>query len=381
MANVAFLTERMRLGFGVDLVVDQVAAGLAGRGHDVTVYASYEDGTYHGRPYTLERFSVPAIKYAPLYDIEAARRAKRFGLAARGHEVFLAETQPFFALLPWLARRATAIAVDHGVVDARGFPLTVKANFAFAETAQQRVYFRPVHHIVTVSEFLKHDLPVGLQAKTTAIHNGADHYALASDVDVKAMRARLGIAEDEVMLLYLGRLNPHHQPYKGTEELLNTYAALSRAGEIPRARLVMAGFGADTDADWVRSGGAIPFTNVPVPDMPALLGAADLFVTASKWEGFNLNLVEAQRAGAAAIAYRRGAHPEVVRDGETGLLVKSNRGLADAIRDLVRDDGRRRQMAANAREWASTFTWARAVDEYERVIADAITARGGRGGS
>lgn len=376
MANVAFLTERMRLGFGVDLVVDQVAGGLAERGHDVTVYASYEDGTYRGRPYALERFGVPAIKYAPLYDAEAVRRAKRFGLAARGHDVFLIETQPFFALIPWLAERA--IAVDHGVVDPRGFPLRVKANFAFTEVMQQHLYFRRASHIVTVSEFLRRDLPQRLQARTTAIHNGADHYALASEVDVKAMRARLGIAEDDVMLLYLGRLNPHHQPYKGTEELLNTYRALDEAGDIPRARLVMAGFGGDTDADWVRRGGAIPFTNVPVADMPALLGAADLFVTASKWEGFNLNLVEAQRAGTPAIAYRRGAHPEVLRDGETGLLVRSNRGFADAIRELACDHGRRRQMGVNAREWASTFTWAKAVGAYERVIADAVAlSRGG----
>lgn len=375
MANIAFLTERMRLGFGVDLVVDQVAAGLAERGHEVTVYASYEDGTYHGRPYRLERFSVPAIKYAPLYDLEAARRAKRFGLAARGHDLFLIETQPFFCLIPWLARRA--IAVDHGVVDARGFPLRVKANFAFAETMQQRLYFRRANRIVTVSEFLRRDLPASLQPRTTAIHNGADHYPPATDVEVKAMRDRLGFVDDEVMLLYLGRLNPHHQPYKGTEELLETYRALSAAGELPNARLVMAGFGADTDADWVRSGGAVPFTNVPVDDMPALLGAADLFVTASKWEGFNLNLVEAQRAGAPAIAYRRGAHPEVVRDGETGLLVRSNRGFADAMRELVRDHGRRRQMGANAREWAATFAWRTAADRYEAVIAEALTALGG----
>src|SRR3954453_24227422 len=129
MANVAFLTERMRLGFGVDLVVDQVAAGLAERGHQVTVYASYEDGTYRDRPYELVRFSVPAIRYAPLYDLEAARRAKRFGLAARGHEGFFVETQPFFCLLPWLKERA--VAVDHGVVDTHGFKLSVRANFAF----------------------------------------------------------------------------------------------------------------------------------------------------------------------------------------------------------------------------------------------------------
>ena len=57
----AFLTERMRLGFGADLVVDQVAAGLAQRGHRVTVYASYEDGTYADRPYRLVSFGVPHI--------------------------------------------------------------------------------------------------------------------------------------------------------------------------------------------------------------------------------------------------------------------------------------------------------------------------------
>ena len=103
-----------------------------------------------------------------------------------------------------------------------------------------------------------------------------------------------------MLLLYLGRLNPDEQPYKGTAELLATFATLR--GDLPRARLVMAGFGTDEDAAWVRSGGAIPFVNVPVDDMPALLGAADLFVTASRWEGFNLNVVEAQRAGSSAPA-------------------------------------------------------------------------------
>ena len=371
MANIAFLTERMRLGFGVDLVVDQVAAGLAERGHDVTVYASYEDGTYGDRPYRLERLSVPAIKYAPLYDLEAARRAKRFALAARGHDLFLIETPPFFCLVPWLRQRA--IVVDHGVVDPRGFPLRVRANFAFTKNVQNRLYFRYANRLVTVSEFLRQDLPAGLQPRTTAIHNGADHYALPPDVDVEAMRGRLGVGEDDVVLLYLGRLNPDHQPYKGTGELLATFQAL--APQLPRARLVMAGFGTEADADWVRAGGAIPFVNVPVADMPALLGAADLFVTASKWEGFNLNLAEAQRAGTPVVAYRRGAHPEVVQDGASGLLVRSNRGFANAIRDLVVDDGRRRQMGERAREWAGGFTWAKAVDRYDRVIADALGAR------
>ena len=97
MSDIAFLTERMRLGFGVDLVVDQVATGLVERGHDVTVYASYEDGTYGHRPYRLERLGVPAMRYAPLYDLEARRRARIAGLASKPHDVFFVETQPFFS--------------------------------------------------------------------------------------------------------------------------------------------------------------------------------------------------------------------------------------------------------------------------------------------
>lgn len=371
MADIAFLTERMRLGFGVDLVVDRVATGLAERGHAVTVYASFEDGTYAGRPYKLEHLGVPATRYAPLYDLEALRRARRFALAARGHDLFLIETQPFFALLPWLRDRA--IAVDHGVVDTRGFPLGVRANFAFIEAVQQHVYFRFANRIVTVSEFLRRDLPARLQARTTAIHNGADHYPLPNPERAAALRRQLGIGDDEVMILYVGRLNPHHQPYKGTAELARIYGALRE--ELPKARLVMAGFGTDADADWVRSFGAVPFVNVPVADMPHLYGAADLFATASRWEGFNLNLVEAQRAGIPVVAFRVGAHPEVVDDGSSGLLVRSSRGFADALRELVRDEGRRRQMGERAAAWAARFRWDAAVDRYEEVIAAALAAR------
>ncbi|TML65634.1 MAG: glycosyltransferase family 4 protein [Actinobacteria bacterium] len=372
MADIAFLTERMRLGFGVDLVVDQVAAGLVERGHGVTVYASYEDGTYGHRPYRLERLGVPAMRYAPLYDLEARRRARIAGLASKPHDVFFVETQPFFSLIPQLGGRA--VAVDHGVVDTRGFPLWIRANFAYVEAVQQRWFFRGARRIVTVSEWLRGQLPASLRPRTVAIHNGADHYVLASDEQAHALRRKLGVGDGEVMLLYLGRLNPSQQPYKGTAELLATFATLH--GDLPRARLVMAGFGTDEDAAWVRGGGAIPFVNVPVDDMPALLGAADLFVTASRWEGFNLNVVEAQRAGAPAVAFRAGAHAEVVDDGNTGVLVESSRGFADAIRELVRDDGRRQAMSARAREWAAGFRWSDAVARYDQLIDETLNGRG-----
>jgi glycosyltransferase involved in cell wall biosynthesis len=190
---------------------------------------------------------------------------------------------------------------------------------------------------------------------------------------VQALRKRLDIADDEVMLLYVGRLNPHHQPYKGTADLLASFAALQP--DIPSARLVMAGFGTDDDAEWVRSGGAIALPNAPVEDMPALFGAADLYVTASRWEGFDLPAVEAQRAGTPVVAFRVGAHPEVIDDGASGILVESTRGFTDAIRNLVRDDGRRTDMALRAREWALQFRWEEAVARYDDVVSSMVSGR------
>ncbi len=56
-------------------------------------------------------------------------------------------------------------------------------------------------------------------------------------------------------------------------------------------------------------------------DVPRLMAAADLFLLPSRWEGFGLVLLEAMRAARAVVATRVGGIPEIVVDGETGVLV------------------------------------------------------------
>ena len=65
----------------------------------------------------------------------------------------------------------------------------------------------------------------------------------------------------------------------------------------------------------------------------------DVFVLPSRWEGLSLALVEAMGAGRAVVATDVGGNPEVVRDGQTGLLVPPNDAgaLADALGALARD--------------------------------------------
>jgi phosphatidylinositol alpha-1,6-mannosyltransferase len=86
----------------------------------------------------------------------------------------------------------------------------------------------------------------------------------------------------------------------------------------------------------------------------------------SRWfgleqEGFGIVFVEAAACALAQVAGRSGGSDEAVLDGVTGVVVansKSERDLAEAIRELVLDDDRRRAYAQRARELAqSNFSW------------------------
>ena len=85
-------------------------------------------------------------------------------------------------------------------------------------------------------------------------------------------------------------------------------------------------------------------------DVIALFRAADAALVTSAWENLPHTLLEALAAGTPVIATRVGGIPEVVRDGENGLLVppRDVAGIAAAIERLVRDDALRASVAAAA---------------------------------
>jgi glycosyltransferase involved in cell wall biosynthesis len=77
------------------------------------------------------------------------------------------------------------------------------------------------------------------------------------------------------------------------------------------------------------------------------------------------------------VTTRRGALPEIVADGETGLLVdETPEALAGALAALLADPDRRRSLGAGARKRAeSHFTRARLAGEVELLYREALAAR------
>ena len=95
------------------------------------------------------------------------------------------------------------------------------------------------------------------------------------------------------------------------------------------------------------------------------LARANVFVHTSRWEGFGIVLLEAMLASLPIVATSVSAVPEIVVDGETGLLVEEGdaKALGAALDDLLADPERARSMGAKGLERARTdFSVARMVE-------------------
>lgn len=362
--RVALVNERMLRGFGVDLVIDAVASEMATRGHDVTVYASTTE-ELGPHPYRLERIPTRASGVFPRYE-HAAKRWAPF-IDDHDHDIVFVESFPFFSLIPRL--RTPTVAVDYGVSPSSGLTLFQKINFAYMRLSQQHLFFPRARAVVVCSKFVRSLLPQRAAGRAHVIYPGLDHYREAEASGRQDMRSRLGLRQDQSVLLYVGRLNPEGQPYKGTADLMN--AASRWRSECPALRVVMAGRGDEADAKRIREAGAIPLLNFPASEMADLYAAADCYLTASRWEGFDLPLMEAAYQGVPGVALNVGAHGEVVRDGETGLLTRNVGELVQTAETLAGDCERLRSIGSAAKKHAQEFTWARAVDAYESLAREA----------
>jgi glycosyltransferase involved in cell wall biosynthesis len=109
-----------------------------------------------------------------------------------------------------------------------------------------------------------------------------------------------------------------------------------------------------------------------------LLSTASLFVLSSLTEGISLALLEAMACGLPAVATRVGGNPEVIADGETGLLVSTHAPaqLADAILKLYRAPQMGQRMGVAGRRRVETnFDVRQMVLRYESLYLQTLQSK------
>jgi glycosyltransferase involved in cell wall biosynthesis len=273
----------------------------------------------------------------PLVLLKAALLARRIEALGVRHVHAHWATHP--TLAAWLVGRLTGT----------GYSFTAHAHDLYVDRAMLREKVEAARFVVTISEFNRRLLAdEGGGAKVHVVRCGVDLEAFAAAprapaevptfVCIASLRAYKGHA---VLLDAVGLLRARGTPLR---------VVLVGDGELRRslaARIAREGLG-----DTVVLRGALPHQEIP-----SVLAGATAMVLPSvtsrdgQMEGIPVALMESMAAGVPVVATKLSGIPELIRDGETGLLVpeRDPAALAEAMSRLASDAALGARLAAGAR--------------------------------
>jgi L-malate glycosyltransferase len=164
------------------------------------------------------------------------------------------------------------------------------------------------------------------------------------------------------------------EPYYALDNTIAAFAILRE--RYPGARLTIAGYGGEEARlrrlAAVLSPDAVQFVGRVEPAaMPALLDEVDIFVNSSVVDNQPVSVLEAFAAGLPVVSTGTGDLANMLRDGETGLIVPSRdpAAMAKAIISLFEDPDRAAMMARRARREVEKYTWAQVGTQWTAVYA------------
>jgi glycosyltransferase involved in cell wall biosynthesis len=107
----------------------------------------------------------------------------------------------------------------------------------------------------------------------------------------------------------------------------------------------------------------------------------DIFILPSLSEGLSVAILEAMAAGKPVVATQVGGNPELVMEGETGLLVppKNSQALGSRIVYLLREKEWAKELGLNGRERVMRhFTLTQGVESYEQLYEMCLNSKKNR---
>jgi len=247
----------------------------------------------------------------------------------------------------------------------------------------QRYWLDRVEAVIAISRQIEQSLIAGGVSvkKVRTLYSGIDLFKRQLTHDVQAIRQMIGIPNGALLLGTVANLFPR----KGYEVMLRALPAIVRAA--PTVHYVIVGCDDSGYADRLKRlahelkiADRVHIVGFQDPVQP-FLASLDLYVHPALMEGFGVAVVEAMAMGKAVVATTTGGLPEVVAQGETGLLVPPGdvESLAATVVSLLQDQVRREQLGRNGSARAHEhFSLDAYVAQVEHLYDQVLAAQKGR---
>ena len=276
-----------------------------------------------------------------------------------------------------IARVADIGLKNHCIYNPHGwaFNMRCSAKKKAMYTAIERVAAPFCDKIICISDAEKQaalEKTICRDDKLQVIFNGVDIDAYENGIHGAVKRKDLNIPEDALVVGMVGRMSPQKAP--------DVFVKMAKQVKdaIPNAHFIIVGNGnqeaeirkyaADNGfsdslhiTGWVDN----PMSYVELFDVACLL---------SRWEGFGLALPEYMMAGKPIVASRVDAIPNIIRDGENGLLVEvdDDVGASEAVLRIYQEDGLRDRLVTQGMEDVHNRFNARRVSEEHGKLFEKI---------
>lgn len=330
-------------------------------------------------------------------SIVAARAGEPLAVRAHEHGLDVVSCSPASELDPraaWSLRRAiierginvvhahTAHAVATAAIATLRLdvPLVVarRVDFKLRDNAGTRWKYGRASVIIAISDAVARVLETSgvVPSRIRVVPDGVDIHRHVVPATSDTL-ASLGVRPGSPLVVQVAQLVGHKDP-------VNFVRAVARARErIPDVQALLVGDGslrADVEAEV----GALTLEDTLHvagyrTDADALLAAADVACLSSREEGMGSVLLDALAFGRPIAATRAGGIPEIVDDGQTGLLapVSDPRALGDAIATLLSDAPLRARFSENGKSRVMDFSVERMTDRTVAVYQEVLGPTGG----
>jgi N-acetyl-alpha-D-glucosaminyl L-malate synthase BshA len=357
-------------GFGGSgVIATELGLSLADKGHEVHLFSPAPPVRFHAaRGVTMHEVSNPVHPLFPGGEYAIALASKLVQVIAReGIEVLHLHYAIPHAVSAQLARGLLGVAAPKLVTTLHGTDvLTFGEDAAFSTVVKAAVAQSDV--VTTPSKFL---------AAEAAKAFGVEAKVVPNFVDTKAFHPSPAASRHPVPL-GAGKIT-HASNFRSVKRVEDVVRVFAKVREATPCTLALIGHGPETAAveRLVAELKLTPHVKMlgDVADVVPVLQQSAVFMLPSQTESFGLAALEALSCGVPVVASRAGGLPEVIADGETGLLFPPGdiAAMAAGVTRLLTDSAFHSKLSAEARRQAEArFRKDPLVDRYESIYLELV---------